>query len=390
MDDREREAQNVPIQISSSQNQMPQPEPPVEPPAKKPESNNRFKAFLATHHTRIIIVAGLLIIAPVSAWAYIQYTKPDTPISSTAKVPKKKPPVPTTKASPLTGVELEPALADRAIRAIVIENHPESRPQSGLSQAGVVYEALAEGGITRFLAFYVEGQPPSIGPVRSLRPYFNDWALEYNSPIAHAGGSAEALSQVGPLNVKSMNALGGGVNQFFTRASDRYAPHNLYTSSEGMDRLVESRGYAHPAQFTPNPRKKDQPLATPAHGVIGINYSYTGFQVEFRYNKDCNCYDRFMAGAPHIDRNTGAQIQVKNVVAQYMSVRYDATGHAILGILGSNKVLVFRDGGVIEGTWAKASYPERTKLVDTAGKEIPLNKGNTWFSIVPEDRPVSF
>ncbi|HUC19973.1 MAG TPA: DUF3048 domain-containing protein [Candidatus Polarisedimenticolaceae bacterium] len=385
-----------PIQIKTSNDsgmgEAPPPGPPIPPIALPPPGRwNRFKRFLRTHRTRIIIILGLLIIAPTATWAYIQYTKPITPVSSDVKVKKKpKPPVPTTKPSPLTGVEVEPALADRAIRAIVVENSPEARPQSGLSQAGVVYEALAEGGITRFLTFFLEGQPPSIGPVRSLRPYFNDWTLEFNSPISHAGGSAEALGQVGPLKVKSINALAGGNNQYFTRSGDRAAPHNLYTNSAAQDQLLQAKGYAQPATFTPNPRKKDEPPATPAHTIISINYSYSGFQVEYHYNKPCNCYDRFMAGAPHIDRNTGAQIQVKNVVIQYMSVGYDSTGHAIIGLLGTGKTVVLRDGGSVEGTWSKATYEQRTKLLDPAGKEIPLNKGNTWFSIVPDSRPISY
>lgn len=366
---------------------------PEQPPsATMPQTSRwgRFKAFLATHRTRSIIAAAVVVIAPIAAWAFLAGNKPPAPAPKPKAKVETKVAAPTTKASPLTGVELEPALADRAIRAVVIENHTDARPQSGMSQAGVVYEALAEGGITRFLTFYVEGQPPSIGPVRSLRPYFNHWTLEFNSPIAHAGGSAEALGQVPLLHVKSMNALGGGVGQFFTRASDRYAPHNLYTSSAALDQLLQSRGYANPPQFTPSARKKDQPPATPAHTIININYSYASFQVEYRYNKGCNCYDRFLAGAPHIDRNTGAQIQVKNVVVQYMSVNYDGTGHAIMGLLGSGKTIVFRDGGAVEGTWNKPTYESRSKLLDAAGKEIPLNRGNTWYSIVPADRPVSF
>ncbi len=391
MNDSGKDPEIEDIQISSNNDSpaggAPFPAPPEPPP--EPSKWTRLKGFLATHRTRVIIAAGLLLIAPVAIWSYMQTTKPITPVSKTVKVPKK-PPKPTTKASLLTGVEMEPAIADRALRAVIIENSPEARPQSGLSQAGVVYEALAEGGITRFLTFFVENQPPSIGPVRSLRPYFSDWSLEYASPIVHAGGSAEALGQVIPLQVKSLNALGGGVGSYFTRASDRYAPHNLYITNEALDRLLQANNYTQPAQFTPNARKKDEPPTTPAHAIIGIDYSYSGFQVEYRYNQTCNCYDRFMAGGPHIDRNTGAQIQVKNVVVQYMPTSYDGTGHAIMGTPGSGKTIVFRDGGAVEGTWTKAAHTERTKLLDPAGKEIPLNRGNTWYAIVPDNRTVSF
>jgi hypothetical protein len=366
----------------------------LKPPKDAPPSWQRFKNFVRTHRTRTLIVVGVLLIAPTAAWAYIQYTKPVQIISSNVTVLKKKP-QPTTVASPLTGLPVSPAVAKNPVVAVVIENlDPNARPQSGLSQAGVVYEALAEGGITRFLAFFEDSLPPSIGPVRSLRPYFIDWALEFNAPVIHAGGSATALAEVGPLGLKDINALYGGPSQYFMRTTDRVAPHNLYTTGANVSAALQAYGFNGPPTFTPSPRKKDQPTKTPAHPDINIDYSYNGYQVEYKYVYSCNCYDRWLGGVPHIDRNTGQQIQVKNVVVEYMPITYGttSTGEQTVSMAtpGSGQAIVFRDGGAVTGTWSKSTHTQRTQLLDANGKPIPLDAGNTWYSIVPTTKTVSY
>ncbi len=153
-------------------------------------------------------------------------------------------------------------------------------------------------------------------------------------------------------------------------------------------------GYTQPAGFKPSPRKKDEPAASPAHPDINIDYSYNGYQVEYKYDGGCNCYLRFLAGQPHIDRNDNQQIKVKNVVVEYMPTSYGTTRTGEQTVLmatpGSGKAVVFRDGEAIEGTWSKSQHGDRTQLLDANGKDIPLNKGNTWFSIVPDGKTVSY
>lgn len=361
-------------------------------PENQPTRLDRFKAFIKTHQVALLIAVGVLVIIPAATWAYIQYTKPVDKVSSDVKVPKKEK-APTTKASPLSGVQVEPSLADRQITAVVIENTPEARPQSGLSDAGVVYEALAEGGITRYLAFYLENRPSTLGPVRSIRTYFVDWALEFSAPVAHVGGNADALDLIGPLGMKDMNQFSYG-NSFY-RTKDRAAPHNAYTNSDLLDALEAKLGYNKPATFKPSPRtKKEAPVNPAPHPVIDIDYSYNGYQVEYKYDAGCNCYLRFLAGQPHVDRNNNQQIKVKNVVVEYMPTSFGTTRigeqTVIMGTPGSGKTIVFRDGTAIEGTWSKSAHNERTKLLDASGKEIPLNPGNTWYSIVPTSKTVSY
>ena len=183
----------------------------------------------------------------LGGWFLVSSNKASEPVV-VASTPKPSPtpvPTPVTKLSPLTGLAVAPDLADRPITAIVIENHPDARPQSGLSQAGVVYEALAEGGITRFLAFFGDQQAGNLGPVRSVRTYFVDWTLEFDAPLAHAGGNADALDLIGPLGMKNMDGLGIGAPTFY-RTNDRYAPHNLYTSGALLDNLEAKFGFKQP------------------------------------------------------------------------------------------------------------------------------------------------
>lgn len=391
----EEQLDNV-AEIEIEDNTPPEAEPPVLDDLRMPEDTperGRFRTFISTHRTRVIITIGIILIIPAAAWGYMEYTKPVNQVSKDVTVKKKS--VPATTPSPLTGLPVSAEVASAPIVAVVIENHPDARPQSGLQDAGVVYEALAEGGITRFEAFFLDTIPANIGPVRSLRTYFLDWGLEFKSPVVHAGGNADAMDMITPTGMKDINALYGDPSKYFTRSNDRVAPHNLYISGENLNKALVAYKFNQPATFTPSPRtKKDVPVNPPPHPVIHIDYSYTGYQVDYNFDTGCDCYNRNMAGAPHVDRNSGKQIQVKNVVVQYMPTSYGKTRQGedtvIMGTPGSGKAIVFRDGTAIEGTWKKDSHNSRTQLLDAEGKDIPLNKGNTWYSIVPDTKTVSY
>lgn len=383
--------------------QTPPPAQPVETPAltaapeTPPAKPKKDWPAWFKQHWMIIAGVGILVLATGGAIGYKLTHKPK-PAPVVAKPAAQPPPPPpkTTKPSPLSGAEVPIADADKPVVAVVIENQTDARPQSGLQSAGVVYEALAEGGITRFLAFFLENKPPQYGPVRSIRTYFVSWGLEFNAPVAHAGGNVDALDLINPLHLKDLNQFSYG--NYFYRANDRYAPHNLYTDAAKLDALLSLLGYTQPATFTPSPRKADSPEAAPSHPTIGLNYSYNGYQVEYHYEAASNSYLRFLAGAPHIDRNTNQQIKVKNVVVEYMPTAYGLTriGEQTVRMgasgmpIGSGKAVVFRDGGAVEGTWNKADNTSRTKLLDVSGNDIPLDVGNTWYSIMPNDRTASY
>lgn len=356
-------------------------------PTPSQTSQNWFE-----RHKKALIFGGVaaLLLGVGSFLAFKFLLKPKTQATVIQK--KTVAAKPTTVASPLTGLQVSKEVADQPIVASIIENHPDARPQSGLSSAGVVYEALAEGGITRFLAFFLDTKPALVGPVRSIRSYFVDWTLEFNAPIMHVGGNIEGLDLIGPLHVKDLNQFYNG--SYFFRSKDRYAPHNVYITNDKITALLKAKGWNGKSTFTPNKRQKDAPLSTPDHPNIHINYSYNGFQVDYKYDTATNSYARFLAGAPHIDRNTGKQIYVKNIVVQYMPTTYGTTriGEKAtrMATPGSGKAIVFRDGTAIVGTWSKTNHTTRTKLTDAQGNEIALNAGNTWFSIVPVGNTVTY
>lgn len=368
-------------------------------PTSSPEPAAPIASSWFKRHRLVIFIAGGLVAAGVAGglgWMLAK-PKPVAPVSVTSTpTPTATPtPTPSTKLSPLTGVAVSPDLADRPITGIVIENHPDARPQAGLQDAGVVYEANAEGGITRFEAFFLDNRPAILGPVRSVRTYFVDWALEFNAPLAHAGGNADALDLISPLGMKDMNALSFAADAFYRSNPRRVATeHTLFTTSDKLDALEKRLGFAKPSTFTPSPRKPDAPNPSPPHPNIHLNFSYNGYQVDYKYDATTNDYARFLAAAPHVDANTGKQIHVKNVVVEMMPTNYGVTrigeSTVIMQTVGKGQGWVLRDGDAVAVTWSKDSHSARTKLLDATGTDVPLDPGNTWYEIIPVGNSVSF
>lgn len=363
-----------------------------------PEVPVKTSWFLRHRKRIVIITGGVVVIGAAGAFGWVML-HPSAPVAITFKstpAPTPTPvPTPVTKLSPLTGLPVAPELANRPITAVVIENHPDARPQAGLGEAGVVYEANAEGGITRFVALFLDTRPAVLGPVRSVRTYFVDWALEFNAPLAHAGGNADALDLIAPLGMKDMNALSFASDAFY-RSNPRYvaSEHTLFTTSDKLDALEARLGFNKPANFPVSPRKADVPNPSPPHPNVHIDFSYSGYQVDYKYDPVTNDYARSMAAAPHIDQNTGKQIHVKNIVVEMMPTSYGYTRigeqTVIMKTVGTGQGWVLRDGDAIPVTWSKDSHSARTKLLDAAGKDVPLDAGNTWYEVVPTGNNVSF
>ncbi len=361
------------------------------PAAAKQKSAHHLRKSLIIKLSVAGVIGVLLIgIIAIKGWGWIrsEISKPFHIASVKVNVP------PATVADPLTGAQVTPEVAAQPVVGVMIENlYPDARPQSGLGAAGIVYEALAEGGITRFLAIFQEPLPPSIGPVRSLRPYYLDWGLEYNIPVAHAGGSQPALAAIKPLGLKDINALVYDGSAFY-RAKDRFAPHNLYTSDQRLASLLTRLGFATAPNFTPWPRKKDAPLATPTHPNITINFSTSAYVAQYHYDAIKDAYARVLAGTPHVDRNTGQQIVVKNVVVEYVPTTYgtqpNGKPETDYHLIGSGQALIFTDGGLTTATWNKTSAHAQTTLTDASGKPVALNVGNTWFDVVPTGASVVY
>lgn len=339
-------------------------------------------AWIKHHKKTSIAVAVALIVAVASfaTWLHLSQKPVEPPKKPTATV--KKTPAPKKHYSPLTGREVADEAATKAnVTAIMIENSPDARPQSGLQQADIVYEAIAEGGITRFAAIYQQERPELIGPVRSLRMYYLDWIAPYDASIAHVGGSLYSLQEV-------RNGTHRDIDQFhnpdsYWRASDRYAPHNVYTSFGHLDALNTSREYA---TSNPQPLERQEPAGT-AGGATSIQVAMSGptYNSAWNYNAEESRYLRSQAGEAHTDREHG-QIAAEVVVVLKMHMDHvmEDGWRENYHTSGTGDAVVFANGTAQEITWHKENMRAQLSFTNKAdGGAYKLPPGKTWFSAVP-------
>lgn len=364
---------------------------PENQPAPEPKRHRqnifwRFGRWLKARRYRLIIsiVLAVILIGGAGFGVYLAYFQPPAKVATPTVQPKPKPtpkPAPV-YYSPLTGLKVaDQAATTQAVTAIMIENSPDARPQSGLKQAGVVYEAIAEGGITRFLALYQEAKPQLIGPVRSVRIYYVDWLAPYDASVAHIGGSAAALAEV-------RNGHYRDIDQFFNsayywRATDRYAPHNVYTSFEKLDALNQAKGYTE-SNFTGFPRTDDKPAATPDATGIDIKFSSPAYNPHYDYDPSTNSYLRSILGQPSLDREDG-QLNPKVVIAIKvdMSLVLEDGYRESIVTSGTGQAYIFQNGTVTEATWSKPDRGSQISFNSADGQPIKLNRGQTWIEAVP-------
>lgn len=344
---------------------------------------SRIRQWVCTHQTLSYIIGGVLLVAASAGVAFaVLYQQPvkEKPVAVVKKAAPK--PAPVKYYSPLTGnLVADEAATKQPVTAVMIENSPDARPQSGLKDSGVVFEAIAEGGITRFLVLYQQEKPQLIGPVRSIRLYDVEWVAAFNASIAHVGGSAGGLAEV-------RNGSYRDIDQFFNsgsywRATDRYAPHNVYTSFARLDALNAAKGYT-TSTFTGFTRIDSKPSATPTATQINIKISSPLYDSTYAYDKTTNTYLRSQAGAPHSDREQG-QLAPSVVVAMTVdesTVMQDGNREAITTI-GSGAATIFQNGTATKVTWHKTSKTGQVTYTDTTGKDVPLVRGQTWIVAVP-------
>jgi hypothetical protein len=278
--------------------------------------------------------------------------------------------------------------------AVMIENSPDARPQSGLAAADVIYEALTEGGISRFMAVYVDGKAASIGPVRSARHYFVYLAAEFNASLVHIGSSPLGYQMLRSLGLRNLDETYG--HPGFQRIRARLAPHNAYTSTDAARAaLRQERGESGPGSWAGlRFREVDQPADETTDRrearELAIRYQPWEYTVRFAYDQASNRYLRSMDGAPHREGGNGPQLAAANVVVMTIPSRAtDEAGRLELEQIGHGKALFLLDGKRVEGTWSKASETAPTRFRDPAGRPILLNRGQTWVQIVPTEATVT-
>ncbi len=360
---------------------------------KKTKSKKWWHIFSYRHtHLRkwqwaLLTLALLLAIVGGAFGAYKIYQHfRKLPAQATASV--LNPPKPTTEASRLTGVQVDPELNKRPVTGVMIENSPDARPQSGLINAGIVFEAIAEGGITRFLALYQDAKPDYIGPVRSARPYYLDWALAFDASLAHVGGSPDALAQIKALHVRDLDQFANAGS--YTRVSSRFAPHNVYTSTDKLDALNQRKGYTS-SSFTSWARKPDKKVSPPNARIIDLSVSGFLYSPHYEYDSESNSYKRSEGGKPHTDERSGKQLSPKVVVVLVSNYSIQSDGiHSNYVTIGTGHMYVFQDGTVTEGTWQKSSHNSQFTFTDSSGAAIRFNAGQTWVTMVAKNSAVTY
>ncbi|MGM0378576.1 MAG: DUF3048 domain-containing protein [Bacillota bacterium] len=294
--------------------------------------------------------------------------------------------------SELTGLEVKESIINRRPIAVMLDNHYKARPQANLSKADIVYEILAEGKITRYMAIYQSIFPENIGPVRSARPYFIKKALELGSFYVHVGGSPQAFKDIDRFNVKDIDAMASGYNTFW-RKNHKNIPHNMYTSSNAILKEADRKKYSLDNNidfFEFNNELKN--LNGEKAKNIKIFYkkpdnsdSY-GYISEYRYLEDQNKYLRYTNNEKYLDESTDNEIKVTNIIIQFAKHKvYDNKGRKNINLIGSGKAKLITNGEVIDLDWKKDSVDSKTIFLNKDGEKITLNKGKTWIQVVPLD-----
>jgi hypothetical protein len=295
--------------------------------------------------------------------------------------------------APLTGRLVAPGLAARHPIAVMVDDQWAARPQSGFGEASVVWQAPAEGGIPRYMLIFAEGDPSSVGPVRSARLYFVQWAAEWNAVYVHVGGSPQAMAL---LRAKGGGQLVYDADEFrwgrtyLWRTTDRFAPHNVYTDGKNL-RAMGARVGAGDVSAEPAWRfAADAPLdRRPTGATIDLSYRYG--QVGYRYDRRTNTWRRSVEGKVQRDRANGRIVAPKNVVI--MEVAFGLLGPGQKGRLeagniGSGRAWIATNGTTIVGTWRKASSGGPTLFFDRAGNPVTLTRGQTFVQVIPPGTPL--
>lgn len=335
---------------------------------------------------------------------------------------------PKTEPSPINGVlyseEAAEVFMNRRPLAIMINNHKDARPQTGLPDADLIYEAVAEGGITRLLAIYHARDTEKIGPVRSARIYYIDWAAEFHAWYSHWGGA-----YIDPNDPQIVNPVSGGsyicdptadsyayINEVYIASLDQmWLGDAAYWRDLSRDVALEHTGYTNTQKlWTEGPKKYPEPnwteyhpfetwkfkddaerSARPETQTVNLSFweDYTNYDVVWEYDPVENVYLRNQGGQPSVDGLTGEQIKAKTVIAQVTeeSEVMDKKSHLKYETIGSGDGFVFADGVASETTWYKPSVRARTTHKYTAtNKEVNFNRGQIWVEIIPKKELITF
>ncbi len=300
-------------------------------------------------------------------------------------------PTPTTVLAPLTGLPISPEAALQRPIAVMVDDDVHARPQSGFNAASIVWQAPAEGGVPRYMLIFQDRVPDGVGPVRSARQYFVEWASEWRAMYVHHGGSPQALLTLSAkgrgqwvYNADGFRWLG----RFLWRTDDRFAPHNVYTDGTHL-RMLATRLGAEDGPISPIwAFGRATPAAVrPSGGAIKVVYPYE--TITYRYDATTNRYLRYVntSQTPQVDREDGQPVAPTNVVILRMAFGPLNDGHPDKRRLeakdvGTGEAWVSTNGITVQAVWKKKSASARTLLFGLDGSPIRLTPGQTFVQVI--------
>lgn len=362
-----------------------------------------FKHFFKAYHWTVIAgVVALVVLIGVSAYAVVtRLNQPDAVVIVEEKVDapvakEVKPEEPKELPRRIDGKIVDRDKANPQLVCVMIENAAFGgvRPQSGLSKASLVYEVIVEGGITRLMAVFTDAEADKadvIGPVRSARDTYLEFAAEYNCPYTHAGGSFTAMLALRERNFRDIDAL---KERGFYRRAGKIAPHNLFVKWDDLQALASGHEWRakeptyEPWAFADALAEADRPTEGSENRAVKVAVDFGGsYNVEYRYVAEKNAYERWNGNAPLRDELDNNIIEAKNIVLYHVGSGDEIEGKGRINwpvtTTEGGDVDIIHDGKVTKGQWKKTKDSERVQFVDSDGNKIPLTRGNTWVEVVP-------
>jgi len=347
-----------------------------------------------------LILALILCLTLFSACQKAPQEEIDTSETVVDPIPEPEPEPEPVFYSYLNGLPVDEVTSTRRPVAIMINNIKQALPQLGISKAGIIYEALAEGGITRMLAVFDQYEDiPQIGSIRSARPYYLDLAQGLDAIFFHIGGSPAAYSALSSRTIDSVDFISGSNSSACWRDAERKKnngyEHSVLTSGERITKKIASAGfrntrndaYTEAFHFADNVSLDAGVPATKA-SVTFSNYK-TGV---FSYDAENDFYRVSQHGKAHIDAGVGAQLAVKNVFVLYINsypVKGDDKGRLAFDIVGSGKGKYITGGKAVDINWKKESPTHSFYYTNTDGTEVEVARGDSYVCIVPLNASVT-
>ena len=283
---------------------------------------------------------------------------------------------------------------DRPI-AVMIDNHNLAWPQAGLNQAYMVYEIIVEGGETRLMALFKGVDLEKIGPVRSARHYFIDYAMENDAIYVHFGQSPQAQTDIKRYSIDDINGISEDGTTFW-RVKDKYAPHNAVTSTENLLQSAKNKKYKTVStQESVLNYVTDEVNLEEGQEATNITIPHSDLQVvEYVYDAENKVYKRFARDEAQTDWDSGEAITTKNIIITFCD-NYTLTDSENKGRQGLKNIGTFdgyyiTNGKAIKIQCEKTERDAQTVYKDMNGNEIQVNDGNTFVNICPIDAEVTF